>query len=407
MGRRGKTILAIDIGTTKISAIAAQAENNGLSIIGYSSRPSRGVKKGNIINIDSAVDSIKMAVEEVETMAEIDISSAVVGISGNHIAGVHNSGVIPLPSREVKSADIDSVIEAAKAVVIPTDREVIQIIPQEFVVDNQDGIKHPIGMSGVRLEAKVYIVTGAVTAAQNIIKCLNRSGIKVQDIILQHLASAEAVLTDDEKELGCVLIDMGGGTTDLATFFRGSIRSCSVLPIGGNQITSDLAIGLRTPLSAAEQLKKDYRSPAHPGNRKDECIEVPGIDKNETRRVPASALAQIITARVEETFDLIKKELDKSGMHKMAATGAILTGGTGLLDGITDLAEKTLDMPVRAASPQGVNGITDVIHPSCSAGVGLAVLAGRSGAQAEPGVFPRPIKSVTHKMKQWFCEAFL
>jgi cell division protein FtsA len=407
MSKRTRTITSIDIGTSKVTAVCGELEDGGVTIIGCSSQPSYGVKKGVIINIDSTVDSIKRALEELETMTGMDITTAVAGISGSHIKGMSSTGVVPLSSREVKKADIASVLEAAKAVVIPTDREVIQIVPQEFVVDDQDGIKEPLGMSGVRLESRVYIVTGAVAAAQNVIRCLNRSGLKVHDIVLQHFASAEAVLTDDEKELGCALVDIGGGTTDIAVFSQGYVRTCSVLPIGGNHITSDIAIGIRTPLAEAEELKRTFGTACPDQVPGDAMIEIGCIGEPNRRMVSQHTIAQIIRARVEETLSLVHKELTASGFSEALPAGVVMTGGTALLQGIGDVAQEVLGMPVRIGTPVGVNGLNDVRSPIYAGAVGLVLhTARRYGHERAALKKPVSIIGFGERMRQWFAEAF-
>jgi len=407
MSRRHKVITGIDIGTTKISAVAGEVHADGVSVIGCSTQPSYGVKKGAIINMDSTVDSIKKAVEEVESMAGIDIHSAVVGVSGTHVRGMSSNGVVPLSSKEVKKADIANVLDAAKAVVIPTDREVIQIVPQEFIVDDQDGIRDPLGMSGVRLESRVYIITGAVAAAQNTIRCMNRSGMRVQDILLQHLASAEAVLTEDEKELGCALVDIGGGTTDIAVFFQGSIRSCSVLPIGGNHITSDIAIGIRTPLAEAEEIKRDFGHACPEQASSDDSIEVAGIGSPERRAVSKKTLSLIVHARMDETLGLVQKELAAAGVVEGLAAGVVLTGGTALLKGIDALAKEKLGMPARVGFPAGITGLNDVNSPLFAAAVGLIQYAARGYVhECRSGGRPKSFLGLGDKMKQWIAEAF-
>ncbi len=405
MGRKSKTVIAVDIGTTKIAAIAAEIERNEVSIIGLSTQASYGVKKGIIINMDSTVDSIKAAMEELETLTDRDIHAAMVGTSGSHVKGFSASGAIPLSNREVKKNDIAHVLEAAKAVVIPTDREVVQILPQEFIVDDQDGISDPLGMSGVRLEAHVYIITGAVTAAQNIVRCLNRSGLKAQDMILHQLAAAEAVLSDDEKELGCAVIDIGGGTTDIAVFIRGSVHACSVLPLGGNQITSDIAIGLRTPLTEAENIKTKYGCAGSSGD--DGILEVGSIGDGGVRTVSRKTMNRIVTARVEEIFELIRKELDAAGCLDSLNGGAVLTGGVSRMNGICDIARQKLDMPVRTGTPNGIYGIDDAVDPAHAAGIGLILYALKEtpGLQAARQPHGPPWK-FGDKMKQWFAEAF-
>jgi cell division protein FtsA len=407
MGRNSKTIVGIDIGTSKVSAVVGEIDSDGLSVIGVSSQPSYGVKKGIIINMDSTVDSIKNAVEEVETMAGIDIHSTVVGISGSHITGFNSNGVIPLSNKEVRKNDIAAAMEAAKALVIPMDREVIHILPQEFIVDDQDGIKDPLGMSGVRLESRVYIITSAVASAQNIIRCINRSGLKVQDLILSQLASSESVLTEDEKELGCALIDIGGGTTDISIFNKGSIRHCAVLPIGGGHITSDIAIGIRTPISEAEEIKKDFGQAFRSAENPAETLDFVNIGERETRKISKNTIAQIVKARVEETFSLIHKELLSAGLMEFLPAGVVLTGGTALLNGISEVAKKKLGLPVRIGSPQEINGINDVRNPEYATGAGLILFAARGYMNDfYTNSMRNNIWKVGGKMKQWFAEAF-
>jgi cell division protein FtsA len=407
LSRKNKTIVGIDIGTTKVNAIVGEVGKDGVAIIGVSSQPSFGVKKGVIINMDSAVDSIKKALEEVETMLDIDISSAVVGISGSHIKGFSSNGVIPLNNKEVKKSDVLNVIDAAKSFVIPMDREIIHILPQEFIVDNQNDIKDPVGMCGVRLESRVYVITSDVASAQNIVRCTNRSGLKVQNIILHQLASAEAVLTEDEKELGCVLIDIGGGTTDISIFTNGCIRYCSVLPIGGNHITSDIAIGLRTPISEAEEIKKNFGNSSPSFDDNNETIEVAGISDNSVRHISKSILSQIVEARVEETFNLIQKELEASGFTEFLSAGAVLTGGTALLKGINETSEKILSLPVRTGYPQGISGINDVKNPMYSSGVGL-ILFTANGYMNDfnSNGSKKNLWKTGQKIKEWVSEAF-
>ncbi len=407
MGRKRKTIAAIDIGTTKVNAIVGEIDNDGIAIIAASSQPSHGVKKGVIINIDSTVDSIKKALEEVETMIGSEIHSAVTGISGGHIKGFSSNGVIALNSREVKKADIINAMDAAKSFVIPMDREIIHVLPQEFIVDNHNGIKDPLGMAGVRLESKVYIVTADISCAQNIIKCTNRSGLKVQDMILQQLASAEAVLTEDEKELGCVLVDIGGGTTDISVFTHGSIRHCAVLPIGGNHISSDIAIGLRTTLSTAEELKKNFGKTSPAGKENNETMEIAGINEKEKKSFSINTLSQIIEARVEETFELIKKELEEENLLPFLPAGIVLTGGTSLLNGIVQTAQDIVSLPARIGQPRGIKGIKDVRNPAFSNAVGLVLFSARGYmndfSSSNKG---KNFWKAGRKMKQWIAEAF-
>lgn len=408
---RKKVIAGIDIGTGKISAVVGEVSGSEVDITGYNSQPSYGVKKGSIINMESTVDSIERAMRQAQRMAGTDISSAVVGISGSHIRGMANSGVVPLASREVRRSDIAAVLDAAKAVVIPTDREVVQIVPQEYVVDNQPGIREPLGMSGVRLESRVYIITGTVATAQNVVRCLNRSGLKVQDIILQHLAAAEAVLAPDEKELGCALVDIGAGTTDIAVFSRGAVRHCSVLPIGGNHITSDIAIGLRTPLAVAEELKCDCGTAFRIRMRQSDTMEVAGIGENRSRTVSKETLCQIINARVDETLHLVKKDLARAGCLDRLASGVVLTGGTAMLSGICEVAKQVLGVPVRVGYPQGSQE-EEISHPMYAGAVGLVCFAARDDRvrlaqkSAPSGGVAAACWGLGGRMKQWFAEAF-
>lgn len=407
MSKKSMTILGIDIGTTKIHALAGEVDPEGVAIISASSQPSYGVKKGSIINMESTIDSIKKAVEEVATMSGSHFHAAVVGMAGSHIKGFNSTGVIPLSNKEVKKADIASAIEAAKSFVIPMDREVLHIIPQEFIVDDQDGIKDPLGMSGVRLESRVYVVTGAVAAAQNVIRCINRTGLKVQDIILQQLASAEAVLTEDEKELGCALVDIGGGTTDIALFLKGSIAHCSVLPIGGSHITSDIAIGIRTPISDAEEIKKAFGNACTPPPEPDASIEVTSIGKDGATTVTKSMLCQIIEARVEETLHLIQQDLASSGLLESLAAGVVITGGTALLGGLEEKAAKILGLPVRIGYPLGISGINDVRSPLYATGIGLILFAARGYMNSfTPNGSQKSFRLIRNKLKHWLTEAF-
>jgi len=408
MAKRSRPLVAIDVGTTKITALAAEQENGEIIITGFGVQPSHGVKKGLVINMDSTVDAIRRAVEDAEIMSDIDATSVRIGIAGSHLQGFQSSGAIPLSTREVRKMDVHSVLEAAKAIVIPTEREVIQIISQEYRVDDQDDIADPLGMSGVRLESRVYIITGAVSVARNVVKCINRSGLKVSDMVPHHLASAEAVLTGDEKELGCAVVDMGGGTTDIAVFVRGSLRYCGTLPIGGNQITSDIAIGLRTPISQAEIIKKDFGHASFPADYPEHSIAVPGIGGDGERSISAGTLFRIIGARTEETLQLARRELIQSGMLEYLAAGVVLTGGSAQLEGLAGMAEQVLGMPVRIGVPQGVSGITDVRHPQFATSVGLLKTASLQKVASAPAANrnARSTWKLGERVKHWFAEAF-
>jgi cell division protein FtsA len=408
MAKRSRPLVAIDIGTTKITALAAVQNDDEITVTGFSSQPSHGVKKGLIINMDSTVDAIRRAVEDVEVMADIDVHNVRIGIAGSHLQGFQSSGAIPLSTREVRKTDIDAVLEAAKAIVIPTEREVIQIISQEYRVNDQDDIADPLGMAGVRLESRVYIITGAISAAQNVVRCMNRSGLKVIDMVPHHLASAEAVLTADEKELGCAVLDIGGGTTDLAVFCRGSLRYCSTLPIGGNQITSDIAIGLRTPLSQAETIKKDFGHALFSSEYPEHSITVASIGSEDERSISAGTLSRIIGARVEETLQIVRRELAQSGMIDHLAAGVVLTGGSARLEGLRNMAEQILGLPVRSGMPYNVNGIPDIKDPQFATAVGLIKTASSQPVISAPAVNrnARHTWNLGERMKHWLAEAF-
>ncbi len=399
MAKNSELVVGLDIGTTKICAIVGEIQPEGVDIVGIGTSPSRGLRKGVVINIESTVSSIKRAVEEAEMMAGCEIKNVYVGIAGGHIKGINSHGIVAVKDKEVKDSDIRRVIDAARAVVIPMDREVIHILPQEYIIDNQDGIKEPLGMSGVRLEAKVHLVTGACSSAQNIIKCANKTGLDVADIVLQQLASSMAVLNDDEKDLGVVLIDIGGGTTDIAIFSGGSIVHTSVLALGGNQITNDIAVGLRTPAPEAEKLKVKSGCAMASLVDKDETIEVPSVGGRSTRTLSRQILAEIIEPRVEEIFSLVQREIQRSGFEDLLASGAVITGGTTILDGMTELAEDVLGMPVRRGIPMRVGGLVDVVRsPVYATGVGL-VMYGR--AHLENKFFPiRQDRNLYGRIKQ-------
>jgi len=408
MGKKGNLIAGLDLGTTKTCAIVGEVNKKGIDIIGFGSAPSRGLRKGMVINIENTASSISQVIEEAELMSGCRITSVYTGIAGSHIRGINSHGVIGIKDHEVRKNDISRVIEAAKAIAIPLDREVIHVLPQEFIVDEQNGIHDPLGMSGVRLEAKVHMVTGNVASAQNIIKCANRNGLVVKELVLQPLASSESTLEADEKELGVGLVDIGGGTTDIAVLQGGSIRYTSVLPLGGNHITSDIAIGLRTPLKQAEELKIQHGSALNAHLSNDETIEVTCMGGREPRKVSQRFLCQIIQSRVEEIFTLVRKEIIKSGYKELMASGVVLTGGTSLLAGITDVAERILDLPVRVGYPNSVGGLSEIVkNPMYATAVGL-VLYGRhhtsdsSYNRGDKNIFTR----LTQSMKNWCAEVF-
>ena len=365
-------IVGLDIGTTKICVVVGRASEGKISIVGIGSHPSTGLRKGVVVNMDSTVNSIKKAVEEAELMAGIKIDSCLAGIGGAHIKSFNSNGVVAIKDKEVRPDDIERAIDAAKAVAIPADRELIHVIPQEFIVDDQDGIKDPVGITGVRLEVKVHIVTGNISSAQNIIKCCRLAGLSVDDVILGQLASSEATLTEEEKEIGAALVDIGGGTSDIAIFSNGSIKYTSVLPFGGNNITNDIAIGLRTPIDDAEKIKKKYGCAFSNMVGANETIEVPSVGGRKSRTLQRKTLADIIEPRVEEVAELIYDEIKKSGQEKLLASGVIITGGCANLEGMPELAESIFNLPARRGSPIGVGGLVDVVNnPSYATGVGL------------------------------------
>jgi len=408
--RRDNLIVGLDIGTTKICAIVGNLTEEGIDIVGIGTSPSKGLRKGVVINIESTVSAIKKAIEEAELMAGCEIKSVYAGIAGGHIKGFNSQGVIAIKNREVSPEDVKRVIEAAKAIAIPMDREVIHILPQEFIIDDQDGIREPLGMSGVRLEAKVHIVTGAVASAQNIVKSCNRAGLEVADIVLEQLSSSEAVLSADEKELGVALVDIGGGTTDIAIFVDGAIKHTSVLSLGGNHLTNDIAVGLRTPMAEAERIKQKYGCCLSSLVGKDETIEVPSVGGRKPRVLSRQLLCEILEPRVEEIFTLVNREIVKSGLEDMIASGVVITGGSTILEGMPELAEQIFNLPVRRGLPQRIGGLIDVVNsPVYATGVGLVVYGSKNinahefpTQQSDETVFRR----VSRRMKEMFGEFF-
>jgi cell division protein FtsA len=408
MSKKDSLVVGLDIGTTKICTVVAELADGQINIIGLGTHPSKGLRKGVVINIDSTVQSIKKAVEEAELMAGVHLSSVYAGIAGGHIKGINSHGVIAVKNKEITPSDVKRVIDAASAVAIPMDREVIHIIPQEFIVDDQDGIRDPVGMSGVRLEGRVHIVTGAITSAQNIIKCANRAGLDVDDIVLEQLGSSEAVLTPEEKELGVAIIDIGGGTTDLVIFSSGSIKHTAVFSLAGSHITNDISLGLRTPLEEAEKIKIRYGCALTSLVRKDETIEVPSVGGRRPRSLSRYTLAEIIEPRVEEILSLVHHEIMRTGYGNLLASGIILTGGSALLEGVPDLAEQIFNVPVRRGIPIGISGLVDLVNsPMYATGVGLVHYGSRNMVQSrfkkgEGNIFSK----VTQRMKGWIEEFF-
>jgi cell division protein FtsA len=399
-------IVGIDIGTSKIVTIVGEISDDGkVHVIGIGQHPSRGLKRGVVVNIESTVQSIQRAVEEAELMAGCQINSAYTGIAGSHIRGLNSHGIVAIRGDEVTQYDIDRVIDAARALAIPADQKILHLLPQEYIIDNQDGIREPIGMSGVRLEGKVHVVTGAVSAAQNIIKCVERCGLSVSDVILEQLASSYAVLTEDEKELGVCMIDIGGGTTDIALFTEGAIRFTSVIPIAGDQMTNDIAVALRTPTQNAEAIKVKYASVDIESVSDSDMIEVPTVGRRKQQKISRKSLAEICKPRYEELFMLARNEIRRSGLEDLMPSGVVITGGGSQMQGVEELAEGVFQMPVRVGYPQKVTGLTDVVkNPIYATGVGLLLY----GHNHDEDVLPtKSLKSGSGKglfgrMKGWF-----
>lgn len=402
-------IVGLDIGTSKVVAIVGEITPDGaVDIIGIGSHPSHGLKKGVVVNIESTVQSIQRAIEEAELMAGCQIHSVYTGIAGSHIRSLNSHGIVAIRDHEVTQADVDRVIDAAKAVPIPADQKILHILPQQFIIDTQDGIREPIGMSGVRLEAKVHIVTGSVSAAQNIIKCVRRCGLEVDDIILQQLASSYSVLTEDEKELGVCIVDIGGGTTDIGVFTGGSIRHTAVIPIAGDQVTNDIAVALRTPTQVAEDIKIKYACALARLADPEEIFEVAGVSDRPSRRLSRVALAEVVEPRYEELFMLVQAELRRHGLEEVLGSGIVVTGGSSKMEGVEDLAEEIFRMPVRLGFPRYVTGLSDVVHnPIYATGVGL-LLYGREQQNERhgDGLQSGGMHGMWSKVKRWFQGSF-
>jgi cell division protein FtsA len=402
--------VGLDIGTTKVVALVGAVGLGGhVDVIGIGSHPSRGLKRGIVINIDATVQSIKHAIEEAELMAGCEVHSVYTGIAGSHIRSLNSHGIVAIRDREVTQADIERVVDAAKAVAIPADQKILHILPQEFIIDSQEGVREPIGMSGVRLEAKVHIVTGSVSAVQNIVKCIERCGLHVSDIILQQLASSTAVLTDDEKELGVCLVDIGGGTTDIAVFTDGAIRHSAVIPIAGDQVTNDIAVALRTPTKHAEEIKIKHACAIDRLIDGDTNIAVPSSsNQRQAREIPRKLLINVVGARYEELFALVQAELKRSRFVDAIGAGIVLTGGASKIDGVIDLAEQVFQLPVRIGMPQRIGGMAEVVNnPIYATGAGL-LLTGHQYYQqgkAESSVFGEQ-KGLWSKMRNWFQANF-
>jgi cell division protein FtsA len=398
-------LVGLDIGTSKVVAIVGEIKADGaLEIIGIGSHPSRGLKKGVVVNIESTVQSIQRAVEEAELMAGCEIHSVYAGIAGSHVRSLNSHGIVAIKDKEVVQGDVERVIDAAKAVAIPADQKILHVLPQEYIIDAQEGIRDPIGMSGVRLEAKVHIVTGADSAAQNIVKCVQRCGLAVDDIVLEQLASSYAVLTEDEKDLGVCVVDIGGGTTDIAVFGGGAIRHTAVIPIAGDQITNDIAVSMRTPTQYAEDIKIKYACALSQLANPDETIEVPSVGDRPPRRLARQTLAEIVEPRYEELFGLIRDELRRAGLEEQVATGIVLTGGSAKMEGAIELAEEVFHMPVRLGVPQYVTGLSEVVsNPIHATGVGLLLYAKTNKeVQSQAPLLAGGMKSLLERMKAWF-----
>jgi cell division protein FtsA len=400
-------IVGLDIGTSKIAAIVGEAsqDSNEVEIIGIGQHPSRGLKKGVVVNIESTTHSIQRAVEEAELMSGCEIHSVYTGIAGSHIRSMNSHGIVAIRDKEVTQNDIDRVMDAARAVAIPADQRILHILPQEFIIDNQEGIREPIGMSGVRLEAKVHMVTGAASAAQNIIKCIQQCNLEVDDVILEQLASSEATLTDDEKELGVCLVDIGGGTTDIAVFTEGAVRYTAVIPIAGDQVTNDIAVAMRTPTQYAEDIKIKYACALAQLANAEEMIEVPSVGARPPRYLARQSLAEVVEPRYEELFSLVQAVLRRSGYEDLVAAGIVLTGGSAKMDGVIELAEKVFRMPVRVGYPKRVTGLIDVVrNPIHATGVGLLLFGHkyRHERLSDINISGGPVKGLWGRMKTWF-----
>lgn len=398
-------IVGLDIGTSKVVAIVGEiTPEGGVDVIGIGSHPSLGLKKGVVVNIEATVQSIQRAIEEAELMAGCQIHSVYTGIAGSHIRSLNSHGIVAIRDQEVTQVDVDRVIEAAKAVAIPADQKILHILPQQFIIDSQDSIKEPIGMSGVRLEAKVHMVTGSVSAAQNIIKCVRRCGLEVDDIILEQLASSYAVLTEDEKELGVCLVDIGGGTTDIAVFTHGSIRHTAVIPIAGDQVTNDIAVALRTPTQNAEAIKLKYACALARMADATDMVEVGGVSDRPTRLLSRVTLAEVVEPRYEELFSLVQAELQRQGLEELIGSGIVVTGGSAQMEGVVELAEEIFRMPVRLGLPRYVTGLVDVQrNPIYSTGIGLLLYGRQQQLERHiDTVTSHGLPGVWGRVKRWF-----
>ena len=409
MEQGSEIIAGLDIGTTKIACIIGEVSNDGIDIIGIGSHPSRGLRKGVVINIDATINSIRKAVEEAELMAGCEVNTVYAGIAGGHIQGFNSHGIVAVNNdREVRHGDLSRVVDAARAVAIPMDRQVVHVLPQEYIIDDQDGIKEPLGMTGVRLEAKVHVVTAAVTSVENIIKCTEACGLEVADIVLEQLASSESVLEEDEKELGVAVVDVGGGTTDIAIYNQGSLIHTAVLSLGGNHLTNDIAVGLRTPMAEAERIKQRFGCALTSRVSPEETIEVPSVGGRPPRVLSREILSEIIEPRVEEICAYVAREIKDSGCEDLIAGGVVITGGTTILDNMPELAEEVLNVPVRRGMPRDVGGLVDVVrNPKFATGVGLVEYGATADQRAlfeenDDGMYGK----LLGRMRQWISTMF-
>lgn len=409
MAKKNSIVVGLDIGTSKVCVVIGEMTENGVEIIGVGSHPSQGLRKGVVINIEGTVNSVKKAVEEAGLMAGCEIHTAFTSISGGHIKAFNSHGIVAVKNKEVTQRDLERVIDAARAVAIPMDRDVIHVLPQDYIIDDQDGIREPLGMSGVRLEAKVHIVTGAATSAQNIVKCCNRTGLSVAEMVLAPLAAAEAVLSDEERELGVVLIDVGGGTTDIAIYHDGTVKHTAVVGIGGNHVTNDIAAGLRTPFNDAERIKQRHGCARASMVNSDERVDVPSVAGKGAGSVSRQILCEIIEPRLDEIFELVQKEVAKSGFEGALTSGIVITGGSMLLPGAVEMAERSFGLPVRLGVPARVRGLVDIIgNPTYATGVGL-VLHGMKRHERTAVYRTRDDKilsKVRHRMSDWLSDFF-
>jgi len=389
--------------------IAELARAGGLDVVGVGAAPSRGLRKGVVVNIESTVEAIKQAVAEAEQMAGVEVSGVYAGVAGGHIRGVNSRGVVAVSGkeREVSGADVERAIDAARAINVPQDREIVHVLPQTFVVDEQDGIREPIGMTGVRLEVEVHVVTGAVTSVQNVVRSVNRAGLTVHDVVLEPLASAEAVLYPEERELGVILIDIGGGTTDVAFFRDGAIWHTAILPLGGDHVTNDIAVGLRSPVAEAEDLKRRYGCALTALVSPEETVEVASIGGRKPRQLSRQILSEIVQPRMEEIFTLVARELTRAGFQDAATAGVVVTGGTSIMEGVPELAEAVFDLPVRRGVPETVGGLADVVKsPVYATGVGLALYGARAEDSALAPSRDGGVAGLFRRLAGWFGEWF-